>query len=319
MPGPKIAIATSKAPSELDARERLLIEALSQAGTAATSAIWSSPEVPWSHFSAVVIRSCWDYHLRVEEFLRWIKSLEDRNIPVINHPNLVRWNADKTYLKQLAACGIAIPETVWLQPGERANVGAICGARGWEDAVVKPVISASAFGTEQLRPGRGTTHDSAIPSRHCKPWRVVSNVFRWPVQSRNLQASPPLGFSRAEGLRRERRARDSVLKSCKLRRIRLAPAPPVRNLRARRSGGAGLANLPDGDGSHRTRTISELRSRLRPAPGAIDLEGLKCAVPVVAGGPQLGGIWPLPTRIAPGDLAEYARNYVEAYRDDVVS
>ena len=138
---------------EIAPSERLLIGALSQAGASATAAIWSSPEIDWTQFSAVVICTCWDYHLRVEEFLFWIESLEDRRIPVINHPNLIRWNAHKTYLKHFAAAGIAIPETVWIEPDQQAEVAEICAAHGWQEAVVKPIISASAYGTERRSSG----------------------------------------------------------------------------------------------------------------------------------------------------------------------
>ena len=79
--------------------------------------------------------------------------IEGRNIPGINHPDLIRWNADKAYLRHFAAGGLAMPETVWLQPDQQAEVANICAARGWQEAVVKPIISASAYGTERRNSG----------------------------------------------------------------------------------------------------------------------------------------------------------------------
>jgi glutathione synthase/RimK-type ligase-like ATP-grasp enzyme len=74
--------------------------------------------------------------------------LAKQNIQVLNHPELIRWNADKRYLRDFAAANINIPDTVWLEAGETADVGKICVQHKWKNAVVKPVVSASAHGTE---------------------------------------------------------------------------------------------------------------------------------------------------------------------------
>ena len=153
MSDPRIAIATSLPVADQPPGEQLLITALAQIGAFATQAIWSSSEVDWTQFSAVVIRTCWDYHLRVPEFLTWIKLLEDSRIAVINHPELIRWNIDKTYLKHFAHNGIVIPETIWLQPEAEKDIAKLCAAHAWQQAVIKPIISASAYGTERRNSG----------------------------------------------------------------------------------------------------------------------------------------------------------------------
>lgn len=146
-----VAIATSE--GALPPGETLLIEALAEIGVNAAPAVWSSAEVDWSKFSAVVIRTCWDYHLRVEEFLAWIESLEEKDVLVVNYPGLIRWNIEKTYLTEFEAQGVTIPETVWLKAGESADVADLCAVRGWREAVVKPIVSASAYGTKRRSSG----------------------------------------------------------------------------------------------------------------------------------------------------------------------
>jgi glutathione synthase/RimK-type ligase-like ATP-grasp enzyme len=157
MRGPRIAIATSQGAAPGNEAptpsENLLMDALAGAGAMAVSAVWSDANIDWCQFSAVVIRTCWDYHLRLEEFLAWIKFLKERDIRVINHPDLIRWNSDKRYLREFAAKHIAIPETVWINPEEEADVAQICAERGWEEAVAKPIVSASAYGTERRNHG----------------------------------------------------------------------------------------------------------------------------------------------------------------------
>lgn len=147
-----VAVATSLA--ELPPGDLALLAALGRRGADAVPVVWSSPHVDWRGFDLVLIRSCWDYHLRLHEFLAWVEALEAAAVPVLNAPALVRWNARKTYLRELAARGLPVPDTLWLGDGEEADVEAVCAERGWASAVVKPVVSASAYRTERRREGR---------------------------------------------------------------------------------------------------------------------------------------------------------------------
>lgn len=147
----QVALATSL--PELPPGDRALAAALAETGCAARAAIWSDPEIAWTQFDAVVVRSCWDYHLRVEEFLGWIALLEQEGVLVLNSPELIRWNADKIYLTELAAKGVKIPDTIILPPGNELDLAEVCNSRGWSSAVVKPRISASAYQTERRSSG----------------------------------------------------------------------------------------------------------------------------------------------------------------------
>jgi glutathione synthase/RimK-type ligase-like ATP-grasp enzyme len=124
-----------------------LVEALEQLGHTAELAVWNDPAVAWARYDSVVIRSCWDYHLQTERFLRWLSSLE---APVVNSTTLIRWNIDKRYLRQLK---VALPETVWLEGKDSVDVSQICAARNWSAAVVKPFISGGAYKTEIMLEG----------------------------------------------------------------------------------------------------------------------------------------------------------------------
>lgn len=109
--------------------------------------VWDDRGVRWNQFDAVVIRSCWDYHTRLAEFMEWLDRLEHHGVPVWNPPALLRWNADKTYLRDLAARGIPIVPTRWVSRGEAASLRGVLLAESWRDAVVKPAVSAAAFHT----------------------------------------------------------------------------------------------------------------------------------------------------------------------------
>jgi len=149
----KIAFVTHAGLPELSADDRLAVEELRRRGARVEPAVWNDSQVRWSAYDRVVIRSCWDYHLRPDAFLGWLERLEEERAPLWNPAPVVRGNVDKAYLAGLAAAGLPVVPTVRLERGEPADLAALLDRKGWAEAVVKPSVSASAFRT--LRVGRG--------------------------------------------------------------------------------------------------------------------------------------------------------------------
>ena len=151
---PRLALATSGDLPALVPDDRLLVPALARQGFGAEPVVWSSPDADWSGYAGVVIRSCWDYHHRVTEFESWTRGLEELGLPAWNPPALLRWNARKTYLRDLAAAGVPTVPTRFIQGPEPPDLDEVLRDTGWDDAVVKPVVSASAHETWRTGPGR---------------------------------------------------------------------------------------------------------------------------------------------------------------------
>src|SRR5438093_7960041 len=143
----RIALATSAKLPTLNDDDRLLIPALAELGLGAVPAVWDSPDVCWEEFQGVLVRSCWDYHHRLEEFLAWVSRLERAGVPVWNAPAVLRWNSHKGYLRDLAARGVPIVPTRWLARGRRVDLARLLRDERWSDVVVKPAVSASATDT----------------------------------------------------------------------------------------------------------------------------------------------------------------------------
>lgn len=144
-PSKRIALATSEKFASLTDDDRLLMEPLRALGVSAEAAVWDGSSVEWKQYNAVILRSCWDYHLRLPEFLAWVTGLEKAGVPVWNPPGTIRWNADKSYLRNLERRGVPIVPTLWPEAG--MDLRDALRSLGWERAVIKPRVSATAHRT----------------------------------------------------------------------------------------------------------------------------------------------------------------------------
>ena len=134
----RIALATSQKWPLLHPDDQQLLAELRNLGADPVPAVWTDVAIDWSAFDLVVIRSCWDYHLRLAEFLRWLEGLDRARVPVGNPSKVVRWNSHKGYLVELERRGVAIPATQFVRRGS-AMPDVIDG-----NVIIKPAVSASA-------------------------------------------------------------------------------------------------------------------------------------------------------------------------------
>jgi glutathione synthase/RimK-type ligase-like ATP-grasp enzyme len=151
----RIAFVTYEGLPELNADDRRAAVALDDLGLRTDAVRWDDPRVDWLGYRAVVLRSTWDYHRRIDEFHAWIDRMEATGTRLWNPPRVLRWNADKRYLAGIAHPSLAPPPTAILERGSLVNLPGLLEARGWSEAVLKPAISADGFSTE------GTSLDRA--------------------------------------------------------------------------------------------------------------------------------------------------------------
>jgi hypothetical protein len=158
-----VALVTYAALPTPTADDQLLVGALHQRGVRAEAAVWSDPDVNWGSYDAIVVRSCWDYFHRPTEFFAWLARLEAQGAPLLNGVDVVRWNADKRYLRDLEARGVSVVPTHWIARGQQTSLAEIRRETGWSELVVKPAISGSAHETWRSSPT--TEADDARLSR----------------------------------------------------------------------------------------------------------------------------------------------------------
>jgi len=142
-----VALVTCAEHPDLSADDRLLVPALERCGCRTEPALWDDPGRRWRHHDAVVLRSTWDYHRRLPEFLQWLDLLERESAPVFNRMPTLRWNINKRYLRDLAEAGIPVTPTVWVPMGSAVTLRDLMESVRSDALVVKPAVSASAFET----------------------------------------------------------------------------------------------------------------------------------------------------------------------------
>ena len=116
--------------------------------------------LPWTEaadlagYDLVLPLVAWGYHLRYAEWLAFLARAERERLPVVNPPELLRWNSDKAYLAELGAQGIPSVPTIEVANLSDAELRAAGERFGTDQLVVKPPISASATGTHRIVPGQ---------------------------------------------------------------------------------------------------------------------------------------------------------------------
>ena len=146
----KLALATCATVPSWEVDDRPFHQALAARGIDAREAVWDDPDVDWSAFDAVVIRTTWDYQEKRDAFVAWAERVP---VPVHNPPDIVRWNTHKSYLRDLDARGIPIVPTEWLARGTSPDIEALCRQRGWARAFLKPCVGATARETLRFEAG----------------------------------------------------------------------------------------------------------------------------------------------------------------------
>jgi len=129
--------------------DRIVQKALESRGLSVIRVDWAHQDFNWDTVKSAIFRSTWDYSDRYEEFKKWCKSLKNE-VTLINTYEQINWNVDKHYLKELESKGINIPESVFIEPGQKITLTEIHRAYGWSHSVLKPAISAGARHTYQL-------------------------------------------------------------------------------------------------------------------------------------------------------------------------
>ncbi|HEY0733506.1 MAG TPA: hypothetical protein VGD69_01260 [Herpetosiphonaceae bacterium] len=157
-----IGFATYRDEPQGTADDLLVAEVLRPMGIDVVPVVWDDASVDLRQIEAMITRSCWDYHLKPGQFLAWVDTLDRSGIRLFNSSTIIKWNFDKHYLQDLAAHGVAIPQTIWIEPGTSADLETILREHDLADVVIKPTISLSAYQTWRISADEARAHQEAF-------------------------------------------------------------------------------------------------------------------------------------------------------------
>ena len=130
--------------------DELALPHLAELGIRTDILSWRQTVIDWSAFDAVIIRTPWDYQQYPNEFLEVLSGIETETA-LHNSLEIVRWNLDKTYLRDLAEKGVRIVPTLWRQRYDAAPFANWLDELSTDEVIVKPTVSATAAFTYRLR------------------------------------------------------------------------------------------------------------------------------------------------------------------------
>lgn len=108
--------------------------------------IWNDETVDWGSFDVAVIKSPWDYHNHLTEFWSWLDRLEKLGVKVLNPAEIIKWNSDKHYLKDIAQKGLPVIPSGYIEKGGRFDTD-FFDHFNTDKLVIKPCVSAGAQNT----------------------------------------------------------------------------------------------------------------------------------------------------------------------------
>jgi glutathione synthase/RimK-type ligase-like ATP-grasp enzyme len=105
-----------------------------------------------SGYDLILPLVAWGYHFDYPRWLALLDRAEAEHWPMVNPPALLRWNGDKAYLAELAERGVSTVPTLAVEACCDADLEEARRRFDSDWLVIKPPISASAFGTHRLGP-----------------------------------------------------------------------------------------------------------------------------------------------------------------------
>ena len=88
----KTAIVTCNSVPNLTESDRKLLPLLRSRGIMADIVLWNDSSIDWKKYDLIIVRSIWDYHLNIDEFLKWLDTIESMEIKMLNNANIIKEN-----------------------------------------------------------------------------------------------------------------------------------------------------------------------------------------------------------------------------------
>ncbi len=171
---PTVLLATFALLPEGEYGGEHLLTAFAERDVTARWVSWDDPAVDWSAADLVAVRSTWDYHRRLPEFLDWARATE-AVAPVLNGADVFAWNADKSYL---LALGEHVPVVPTRLLEDRGLVPALQAAiEELDAAIAERYPDADVVAVSPFWPGTLNKQAETRERTVARAWREDSDVL----------------------------------------------------------------------------------------------------------------------------------------------
>lgn len=131
----------------VESEDDKLLNFLKEKGLNIEKVIWNDLDINWEDYSLAILKSPWDYFDLIEEFYHWLDHLEAKKVKLLNPIDVVRWNANKQYLREIEAAGLKITPGFFIQNQESVNLEYFFEKFKTDKLIVKPCVSGGAKNT----------------------------------------------------------------------------------------------------------------------------------------------------------------------------
>mgnify|MGYP000691631242 CR=1 FL=1 len=129
--------------SNIFLEDDILGEALHHRGLSCIRVSWDDEDFDWTSVRIILFRTPWDYFFRFAEFSKWLVKVAALT-RLVNPPELINWNIDKRYLRDLQNKNVRIPPTLFIERGEQRSLEELFGKQQWKEGIIKPVVGGAA-------------------------------------------------------------------------------------------------------------------------------------------------------------------------------
>ena len=123
--------------------DTLLLNALEKYKLKVCRRNWADKKFDFSKCRYAIFRTTWDYFDRFNEFFSWIEKTK-KHTKFINSADIINWNIDKHYLKDLKNKNINIAKTEFIEKNTKISLIELLDRFRFKKAIIKPAISGAA-------------------------------------------------------------------------------------------------------------------------------------------------------------------------------
>jgi glutathione synthase/RimK-type ligase-like ATP-grasp enzyme len=131
--------------SKFECYDNLIVYPLEKMGWVCNQVPWDTSElIDWDQYDSVIIRSTWNYQKNFLKFINVLKEINSSSADLQNPIDIVEWNSNKQYLKDLEDKNIKIVPSQWFNNFIPKEIVQSFLNFNSKKIIIKPCISANA-------------------------------------------------------------------------------------------------------------------------------------------------------------------------------